>query len=160
MCCRELERLPLMKRLYAIVFLLLSGTLYVFNGFEFPREYIVFKAPDGSRDRMSLREKDLNSDSALAVISEIGVPLSVDKRTCDSSARKSPSRLSRQIEAELELRGIIDSLLTHDKPRVLTVTQKQIIEKIPECEPYLDELQVISKLVNGYDLIQRSATMN
>jgi hypothetical protein len=149
---REYRWVPVTKRLGAITFLLLTGTLYIFNGFEFP-------APDGSRDRMSLNSKELRSDKSLGTISEIGVNLSVDKSTCDSSA-KGTRLLSRQLEYELDLRGIIDSLSMRSKPRVLSDIQRKMISKIPVCEPYLDELKVISKLLSGYDLIQISETKN
>lgn len=144
-------RQPTQHRWLATVLLIATAIVYVFNGFEFPENYIEFRAPDGSTDRMSLDPKDLRSNESLAVIGEIGVSLSIDKRTCDKKA-KSAKQVSRQIEMELELRSLIDGLKMHDRPRKLNQAQKKILEKVPICEPYLDELKVISRLLNGYNI--------
>src|SRR5689334_13998551 len=72
------EKMRTFKHILAFTLSVLAGVI-VFNGFDFPEDYVQFKGPDGRRHRMSLRSEDLRSNDSINAISEIGVSLSSDK---------------------------------------------------------------------------------
>jgi len=67
-------------------------------------------------------------------------------------ARTITNNLS-QIESRLEVDILLDNLKKAYKPRSLSYEQKLFLAEIPTCGTFLLDLEIIGKLLQGYDLI-------
>ena len=60
-------------------------------------------------------------------------------------------------EAQIELDTLIDLLNYTKGPRKLSEYQRDFLSTIPPCAIYIVKLRIISRLLNGYDLINISS---
>ena len=116
-------------------------------------EYVVMKDKDGDEERIKAKSEGDRFHKSNDIIYDIPAKLSKKTFRCDF-AKETPWRLERKVESQLELQGMIDALTKMPKPRKLSEAQVKMLNRVPVCEPYLLQLKVISRLINGWDIVR------
>jgi len=113
------------------------------------------RSPKGDIESISSDPNELKSDGAIEDIGSLPVTLNMKKYLCNS-ARETEWRRMHQVESELELSFMVDTVKEAPMPRYLSDLEKKSLSRIPRCNPFLFNLRLLAKLIKGYDLVNIS----
>ena len=118
-----------------------------------PARTVTMKSPKGVVERFRSDSKNLGSIDSMFLQSH-GANLSSREDICvQAGVDKGSLNQVGRVEAELELSFIVETLREMTPPRFLEADQVIELAKIPPCQPFLADLKIINKLLNGYSLV-------
>lgn len=112
---------------------------------------IIMVDKEGDETSFSVAQANRMSKETRQDINKIGIAFHHKDYLC-AHANETLWRLERQVELKMELGNMIEDLRRQEKPRQLSDADVEQIQRVQVCAPYIMDLKVISKLLQGYDI--------